>query len=178
MTNPVMHITVTVGNEEFSVEIEARFADGQRYPINLIPGERENLARWLSTRIRVAPDTPPAKKFPYLERNSIPVSFLRRLAETKLPESISLNIVRVYYAHNFLGEYLYAHRSELIPHESIVEMTRDLAELPSSLPPWPEVETALATLTPEGQQTLNGHIGRILLYRDIVRTSPPCESSG
>lgn len=51
MNNPIVFTTVTIGTEEFCVGIEARFVDGQKYQIALIPDEHEDFAHWLSKEI-------------------------------------------------------------------------------------------------------------------------------
>lgn len=50
MNNQIESTTVTISND-FSVGIEARFTDGQKYQIASIPEEHSDFAHWLSEEI-------------------------------------------------------------------------------------------------------------------------------
>ena len=50
MKNPIEFTTVTI-SDDYTVGVEARFTDGQKYQIASIPEEHEDFAHWLSGEI-------------------------------------------------------------------------------------------------------------------------------
>lgn len=155
---------------EFATMIDREIAlrtDDLECPVECIRGLK--IARRLvdlNCRELSPEDLSPLTATVQARKSSVPDKFLHRLKVSDLSIGVCFSLIRVYFVHNFLGEYLYSHRRDLVPSSKIDVMTQNLQQLSPSIPTWPEVIAMIRELPPERKVLLDGILDKFLLDRN------------